>query len=30
VAAVSGSMFYALITICERSLTSWHPSIREN
>ena len=30
VAAASGSMFYALITICERSLTSWHPSIREN
>ena len=30
VAAMSGSMFYALITICERSLTSWHPSNRES
>ena len=29
VAALSGSMFYALIAICERSLTSWHPSIRK-
>jgi len=30
VAALSGSLFYALIALCERRLTSWHPSLRKN
>ena len=28
VAAVSGSLFFALIALCERGLTAWHPSMR--
>ena len=28
VAAMSGSLFFALITLCERSMTAWHPSMR--
>ena len=30
VAALSGSLFYALIALCEKRLTSWHPSLRKN
>jgi len=28
VAAMSGSLFFALIALCERSMTAWHPSMR--
>ena len=28
VAALSGSVFYALIALCERRLTAWHPALR--
>ena len=29
VAALSGSLFYALIALCERRMTAWHPSLRK-
>jgi NitT/TauT family transport system permease protein len=27
-AALAGSAFYALVALCERALTFWHPSLR--
>ena len=29
VAALSGSLFYAFIALCERRMTAWHPSLRK-
>ena len=30
VAALSGSVFYALIALCEKHLTAWHPALRQS
>ena len=29
VAAVAGSLFYGMVSLAERILTFWHPSIRQ-